>query len=129
VSPSVPISRLVGSDSRLLIVDGPTGSNSPGTADRGGALKQNLVRSVLLSRQPFKGFIRKQAGNEGVNDLLQREHEQAARRVLHSSQAAKKVRTTSAVATMASATCSPDELGDLPQNSSNMRLSRAVRNS
>ena len=38
-------------------------------------LKQNLIRLLLLFRQPLKSFIREQSRDEGVNDLLQREHE------------------------------------------------------
>jgi hypothetical protein len=43
------------------------------------AVQQNLIRSILFFRQPFKGSVGKRAGNEGIHDLLQREHEETAR--------------------------------------------------
>ncbi len=45
------------------------------TSDWSGALRQDLIRSVLLFRQPFEGFVGKQTSNERVDDLLQPKHE------------------------------------------------------
>jgi hypothetical protein len=45
------------------------------TPDRLDALKQNLIRSVLLFCQPFKGFVAKQTSNQGIDDVLQGKYE------------------------------------------------------
>ena len=46
------------------------------------AFGRNLIRELLSFRQPFESLLREQASNERVDDLLQRKHEQPARRVL-----------------------------------------------
>jgi len=83
------------SDSRTDVMRGngaPMRAHAPSEArtrslaaygpSRGSVLRQDLIRAVLLSHQPFKCLVRKQAGNERIDDLLHCKYEYAACRVL-----------------------------------------------